>query len=182
MTRSLVAEEATFHCIEMVRMHEKSWKKFTATYKNLTLNSEHIFYRWWQNIAKEQTWKDSKVLHLKNKILPGRRGCSSWWLPFIVSLICKQLVNGTPSSAIPENTVMMLAIVEIILDEVTRVNLWQQCNTIVQVDIGTFGCLLTFQSNLMKASIYQWHELSPKQTLISFWVYKAIIIITLSYY
>ena len=80
------------------------------------------------------------MLHMIKKERPiGRRGGRSRWPPHIVQLICEQLVNGTPPSAIPANIVTMFAINGIILDEVPSVNYCRQCRTVVQVIVETLA-------------------------------------------
>jgi len=48
----------------------------------------------------------------------GRRGGASWGSIEMVQLICEQLVNGTPPSAIPGNITAMFAVDGIVLKEI----------------------------------------------------------------
>jgi len=50
----------------------------------------------------------------------------------MVQLICEQLVNGTPPSAIPGNITAMFAVDGIVLKEIPSVNFCWQCRSVVQ--------------------------------------------------
>jgi len=62
----------------------------------------------------------------------GRRGGASWGSIEMVQLICEQLVNGTPPSAIPGNITAMFAVDGIVLKEIPSVNFCWQCRSVVQ--------------------------------------------------
>ena len=72
------------------------------------------------------------VLPAMKKMRAGRRGGLRWPI-HIIQLICEQLVNGTPPSAIPSNLVTMYAINGSNLEEVPCVNFCRQCRTVVQI-------------------------------------------------
>ena len=122
--------------LERERSLKRKYDELRCNHIELLKSHDNIY-----NQLKEHQLKEEKNDSLQSKIQKdcpiGRKGGRSRWPPHIVQLICEQLVNGTPPSAILSNLVSMFAINEIILDDVPSVNFCRQCCTVVQVLVET---------------------------------------------
>jgi DNA repair exonuclease SbcCD ATPase subunit len=105
-------------------------------YAELKASHENVLSILNHHEQKEQQSNSLESMIQKERPI-GRKGGRSRWPPHIVQLICEQLVNGTPPSAIPANIVSMFALNGIVLDDVPSVNYCRQCRTVVQVLVET---------------------------------------------
>ena len=81
-------------------------------------------------------------LEIKRQRQVGRRGGGSKWPAHIVLLICEQLVNGTPPSAVPANIQSMCAaFTGANSNELPSVSFVRSCRTIVQIMNETLAAM-----------------------------------------
>ena len=87
-------------------------------------------------------------LQIKRERPLGRRGGSSKWPAHVVLLICEQLVNGTPPSAIPANIQSMCAaLTGASARELPTVSFVRSCRTVVQIMNETLAAMRLSNAN-----------------------------------